>query len=140
MKELALGFSRENHTFPEHRGERVAAYVEAYMASHGCSLAEIAFRVRQDKRDLERLISQRSCGHRLEDALAGHFGWPFVEAVMAPVIDNTIEAEIARERAEIAAREERLSRLYRARQGYRTGPGLVDAEAGSRASSPGLGA
>lgn len=57
--------------------------------------------------------------------MAAYFGWPFVEAVMAPVIDSTIEAEIARERAEIAAREERIARLYRASTSTRVGPRLV---------------
>lgn len=140
MTELALGFSREIHTVPARRGERVAHWVETYMEAQGCSLGEVAFRVRQDKRDLERLLSQRSCGHRLEDALAAYFGWPFVEAVMAPVIDSTIEAEIAKERAEIAAREERLARLERASKGLRTGPRLVASEDRVGASSPRLGA
>lgn len=138
MTELALGFSREKHLLPEHRGERVARWVESYMDNHGCSLSEVAFRVRQDKRDLERLIVQRSCGHRLEDALARFFGWPFVEAVMAPVIDHSIEAEIAKERAEIAAREERLARLYRASKGTFVGPRLVPEEARALASPGGL--
>lgn len=128
MTGLEMGFSREKHTVPERRGERVAHWVESYIEAQGCSLSEVAFRVRQDKRDLERLLSQRSCGHRLEDAMAAYFGWPFVEAVMAPVIDSSIEAEIAKERAEIAAREERLSRLYRAAQGAHVGPRLVPAE------------
>jgi hypothetical protein len=128
MTELAVGFSREKHTLPERRGQRVAHWVETYIEVQGCSLSEVAFRIRQDKRDLERLLSQRSCGHRLEDALAAYFGWPFVEAVMAPVIDNSIEVEIAKERAEIAAREERLARLYRASQGAFVGPRLVSPE------------
>lgn len=135
MTETAMGFSRENHTLPDRRGERVAQWVKSYMDTQGCSPGEVAFRIRQDKRDVERLLSLKSCGHRLEDALAAYFGWPFVEAVMAPVIDSSIEAEIARERAEIAAREERLSRLYRARETYRAGPRLVDAESRSRPAS-----
>jgi len=135
MMGSALGFSSENHTLPERRGERVAQWVQSYMDAQGCSAGELAFRIRQDKRDVQRLLELKSCGHRLEDALASAFGWPFVEAVMAPVIDNSIEAEIARERAEIAAREERLSRLYRARESYRTGPRLVDAQDRSRSSS-----
>lgn len=123
-----MGFSREKTTIPGHRGERVAAWVEDYLAAQKCSLAEVAFRVRADKRDLQRLLQTKSCGHRLEDALAAYFGWPFVRAVMAPVIDTSIEAEIAREKAEIAAREDRLARLYRARDVGRPGPRLVDAE------------
>lgn len=122
------GFSSEKHTLPERRGERVAAWVLDYMKAQGCTASEVAFRIRQDKRDVERLLTLKSCGPRLEDALAAYFGWPFVEAVMAPVIESSIEAEIARERAEIAAREERLARLYRAREGNRDRPRLVSAE------------
>jgi hypothetical protein len=136
MRGQALGFSVNKTTVPAHRGERVAAWVNDYMNAQRCSVAELAFRINQDRRDLQRLIDTKSCGHRLEDALAGFFGWPFVEAVMAPVIDSSIEAEIAKERAEIAAREERLARLERARKGHRAGLRLVDAEAGPRASSP----
>lgn len=128
MTEVLVGFSRETTTVPEHRGKRVAAWVEDYMRAQKCSVGEVAFRVRADKRDLQRLLADKSCGHRLEDALAAYFGWPFVRAVMAPVIDTSIEAEIAREKAEIAAREERLARLYRARDEGRPGPRLVDAE------------
>ena len=117
MTGLSMGFSSEKHTLPERRGQRVAQWVEEYMAAQGCSVSEVAFRIRQDKRDVQRLLEQRSCGHRLEDALAAYFGWSFVEAVMAPVIEKSIEVEIAKERAEIAAREERLSRLYQAREG-----------------------
>lgn len=133
------GFSSEKTTLPERRGERVAAWVESYMKAQGCSVAEVAFRIRQDRRDLQRLMDVKSCGPRLEDALAAYFGWPFVEAVMAPVIETSIEAEIARERAEIAAREERLARLYRAREGRREGPRLVSAEERSWPASAGRG-
>lgn len=131
-----MGFSRKETTIPDHRGARVARWVEDYIAVQKCSVAEVAFRIRQDRRDVQRLLDTRSCGHRLEDALAAYFGWPFVEAVMAPVIDTSIEAEIARERAEIAAREERLARLERARTSTRTGLRLVNSEAGPGASPP----
>lgn len=119
----------ENLRLPERRGERVAAWVDDYMRAQGCTPGEVAFRIRQDKRDVERLLRDRSCGHRLEDALAAYFGWPFVRAVMAPVIEDSIGVEIAKERAEIAAREERLARLYRAREasGASSGPVLADA-------------
>ena len=120
-----MGFSSQKTTLPDHRGERVAAWVEDYIRVQRSSVSEVAFRIRQDKRDLQRLLDIRSCGHRLEDALAAYFGWPFVEAVMAPVIDTTIEAEIAKERAEIAAREDRISHLLRASQGHRPAPRLV---------------
>jgi hypothetical protein len=123
-----MGSYRTETTIPEHRGQRVAAWVEDYLKVQKCSVAELAFRIRQDRRDVQRLLDVKSCGHRLEDALAAYFGWVFVRAVMAPVIDNNIEAEIAREKAEIAAREDRLARLYRARDVGRPGPRLVDAE------------
>lgn len=133
-----MGFSRRNDTDPERRGERVARWVEDYMRVQGCGLAEVAFRIRQDKRDVQRLLGLRSCGHRLEDALAAYFGWPFVEAVMAPVIDDSIGAEIAKEEAEIAAREERIARLYRARESHRNRPRMVHSQGGAERSPPGL--
>lgn len=138
MTGLALGFSREKTTVPAHRGERISAWVRDRMNTEKVSVAEIAFRIQQDRRDLQRLLDTNSCGHRLEDALAAHFGWPFVRAVMAPVIDNAIEAEIAREQAEITAREDRLARLYRARDEGRPGPRLVNQKDGPRAASPGI--
>lgn len=138
MTGLAMGFSREKTTVPAHRGERIAAWLGDRIASEKTTVAEIAFRIRQDRRDVQRLLDTNSCGHRLEDALAAHFGWPFVRAVMAPVIDTEIEAEIARERAEIAAREARLARLYRARDEGRPGPRLVDPQGREGAASPGL--
>lgn len=133
----ARGFPDQKSSDPvARRGERVARWVEDYMAAAGCSLPEIAFRVRQDKRDLERLISQRSCGHRLEDALASHFGWPFVEAVMAPLIETRLGGEIAKERAEIAAREDRLARLYRAASPDHPAVRVVRSESRSFAPPP----
>lgn len=140
MTGLALGISRENNTLPARRGERVAQWVDNYMRAQGCSVSEVAFRIRQDKRDVQRLLDLKSCGHRLEDALAAYFGWPFVEAIMAPVVEPNIEAEIARERAEIAAREERLARLYRARESAFVAPRLVDAKDRPAASPNGRGA
>ena len=138
MTGLALGFSREKTTLPAHRGERIAAWVRARIDAEKTSVAELAFRIRQDRRDVQRLLDTKSCGHRLEDALAAHFGWSFVRAVMAPVIDNEIEAEIAREQAEIAAREDRIARLYRARDQGRPGPRLVDPQGRAGAPSPRL--
>lgn len=136
--EMALGFSGEKTTLPAHRGQRVAAWVEDYIAAQKCSVAEVAFRIRQDRRDLQRLLDTKSCGHKLEDALAAYFGWPMVEAVMAPVIDTSIEAEIAKERAEIAAREERIARLYRASTSTRSGLREVPEETRSAAPRAGL--
>jgi hypothetical protein len=134
MNGLAMGFSRDITTLPEHRGHRVARWVEDYMRAQGCSVSEVAFRIRQDKRDVQRLLDVKSCGHRLEDALAAYFGWPFVKCIMAPVIEPSIEAEIAKEEAEIAAREERLARLYRAREGAGVASRLADAK--DRAAAP----
>lgn len=130
-----MGFSTQKTTQPDHRGERVAAWVEDYIRVQRCSVSEVAFRIQQDKRDLQRLIDTRSCGHRLEDALAAYFGWPMVEAVMAPIIDSAIGVEIAKEVAEISAREDRLRHLLRASQGHRTTPRLVHPEDGA-ASAP----
>jgi len=59
---------------------------------------------------------------------------------MAPVIDDSIEAEIAREKAEIAAREERLARLYRAREVGSPTPRLVSSEDRFGSAPPRIGA
>lgn len=113
MMELAVGFTDKNDTVPA-RGERVALYIEAYLRTHpGLSLGELAFRLRADKRDLRRLLDQRSVGHRLEENIAAYFGDDFVEHVWRPVVGDgpsRRERELERERAEIAARRERLER------------------------------
>lgn len=100
------------------RGERVAAYVEEYLAYHGgLSISELAFRLRADKRDLQRLIRDRSVGHALEDALAAYFGRDFGEAVFGDLWGQGAskrEKELERERVELAARRERLERLREA--------------------------
>ncbi len=109
-----MGFLVENDSFPG-RGERVATWVEDYLRQHGLAVGELSFRLRADKRDIRRLLNERSCGSRLEDALAAYFGWPFIEAVFTPVVGAdpvaALEQEIERERAEIAARERRLARM-----------------------------
>lgn len=110
MGVMALGITDKSDSVPA-RGDRVATYLEDYMNSHpGLSLGELAFSLNADKRDLRRLLNDRSCGWRLEDALAGYFGDDFVEAVFRPVVGNRRERELERERAEIAARSERLQR------------------------------
>lgn len=100
------------------RGERVAAYVEEYLTYHGgLSISELAFRLRADKRDLQRLIRDRSVGHALEDALAAYFGRDFGEAVFGDLWGQGAskrEKELERERVELAARRERLERLREA--------------------------
>lgn len=111
MRAEALGFTDKNDTVPA-RGERVASYVEAYLKTHpGLSLGELAFRLRADKRDLRRLLNDRSVGHRLEDALAAYFGADFVDALFPMARGPSArEQELERERAEVAARRERLER------------------------------
>lgn len=131
MMESALGFYEQNSSLPvPPRGERVAKYVDDYLAVHrGLSLGELSFRLRADKRDMQRLIRDRSCGPRLEDALAAYFGPDFCEAVFGPLWGDgpsIREREIERERAEIAARNAHLDRLWEARR------------TGRPADSPGL--
>jgi len=144
MRALSVGIHDENDRLPL-RGERVAAWVEDYMRIHGLAIGELAFRIRGDKRDIRRLLNDRSCGSRLEDALASYFGWPFVEAVFTPVVGAdpvaALEKEIERERAEIAAREERLARLRSADRARGSVAGgmlrLVAEEGGARSPWPG---
>lgn len=113
MNQVSFGIMDQNSNVPA-RGDRVARYVEDYLRTHqGLALGELAFRLHADKRDLQRLIRDRSCGWRLEDALAAYFGPDFVDAVFAPVIGDgpsIRERELDRERAAIAARRERLER------------------------------
>lgn len=120
MRAEALGITDQISTVPS-RGERVAAYVENYLAAHrGLSVGELAFRLRADKRDLGRLLRDRSCGWRLEDSLAAYFGPDFVDAVFAAVLGDgpsIRQRELDRERAELNARNEALDRARRARQG-----------------------
>lgn len=109
-----MGFTNRKVSVPT-RGERVAAYVESYLAAHpGLSQSELAFRLHADKRDLNRLIRDRSVGHALEDALAAYFGRDFGEAVFGDLWGagaSKREKELSREIAELAARRERLERL-----------------------------
>lgn len=128
-----MGFTNQNSTVPA-RGERVAGYVESYLSNHsGLTLGELSFRLRADKRDLQRLIRDRSCGWRLEDALAAYFGPDFVDAVFAPVVGDgpsRREIELAREIAEMAARRQRLEReRQEARAEARAVRGLDDEQA-----------
>ena len=129
MRDLALGITDRNSNEPDPRGERVASFVDDYLKSHpGLSLGELAFRLRSDKRDLQRLVRDRSCGWRLEDQLAAYFGDLFVEAVFRPVIGDgpsRRERELDRERAEIAARKERLERDRAECRRFRSEPAPV---------------
>jgi hypothetical protein len=96
------------------RGERCATFVEDYLASHpGLSLGELAFRLKADKRDLQRLLRDRSIGHALEDSLHAYFGrivgeWVFGDLWGAG--PSARERELELEKASLAARRERLER------------------------------
>lgn len=123
MRADPLGFTDKNDNVPA-RGERVATYLETYLQAHGgLSVGELSFRLKVDKRDMRRLLQDRSCGWRLEDALAAYFGPDFVDAVFAPVVGrgpSIRERELDRERAEISARNERLERDRAARRQVRS--------------------
>jgi len=121
MQGLAMGYTFETVTEPEPLGERCAAYVEAYLAKHrGLSAGELAFRLKVDKRDLNRLLRDRSIGPRMQDRLGAYFGDPFIDAVhrdpLLPDGRSIREDELERERAELAARRERLERDRAARR------------------------
>jgi hypothetical protein len=126
MRAMTVGTNNRNSNEPEPRGERVARFLDNYLAAHpGLSLGELAFRLRADKRDVQRLVRDRSCGHRLEDALAAYFGRIFGEAVFGPLWGDgpsRREVELERERAEIAARRERLERDRIEARSFRSAP------------------
>lgn len=109
-----VGITNQKVSEPEPRGERVAKFVEDYLDAHkGLCIGELAFRLKADKRDLQRLVRDRSCGWRLEDALAAYFGDLFVDAIFKPVIGqgrSKREQELEREYAEIAELRERIER------------------------------
>jgi hypothetical protein len=113
MSEAMAGFYGEIPRL-SHLGSRVAKWLEA----HGYKASAVAIQTGLDKRDAQRVV-EGSCGPRAFDRLAQAFGWPFLEAVMAPVVGadplTALENEIERERNEIAARESRLARLRSAR-------------------------
>jgi hypothetical protein len=125
MKAMEQGCMYKNSNVPE-AGERVAAYVEDYLAKHrGLTLGELAFSLKADKRDLQRLVRDRSCGWRLAEGLAAYFGRDFVEALFGPIVGDgpsIREKELERERAEIAARRERLERSRQEVRGFRFDP------------------
>jgi hypothetical protein len=110
--EAARGFMVKNDRYPP-RGERIAAWVEQYMQRHGLNVGELAFKVGADKRDVRRLLNEKSCGPRLNDLLEWAFGHEFVDAVALATAGDRIaslEREIAHERARMAARESQLAR------------------------------
>lgn len=139
-----MGNYDRKSTEPEPRGERVAQYLDAYLSTHpGLSLGELAFRIKADKRDVQRLVRDRSCGWRLEDSLAAYFGADFVDAVFAPLVGSgpsKREIELDRERAAIAARRERLERDRQESRSFRSDPGplvrMVDQQDGGGRIQP----
>lgn len=120
MAEVAVGIMSQKVNFPA-RAERVARATEYFMRVRGLSVGEVAFAAQVDKRDLQRLLRDRSCGSRLEDDLAAYFGWDFTEMVMTPIhgADPTSarEAEIARHLQQAAALSARVARDRAARDG-----------------------
>lgn len=123
MTQVVVGFmermSRKPQAYPP-RGERIARWVQDYMARQRVAVAELAFRINVDRRDLTRLIRERSIGPRLNDALEEAFGCEFIDAVAAPVVGGdritVLEREIASEKARIAALDARLEREKTARR------------------------
>lgn len=117
MRGLAMGFTHQKVTVPG-KGERCAVYVESYLAAHpGLSLGELSFRIHADKRDLQRLLRDRSIGHALEDALHAYFGRDVGEAIYGDLWGRGAskrEKELSHEVAQLAARRERLERLREA--------------------------
>lgn len=114
----------------------------AWLEAQGWKASGLVMRTGLDKRDAQRVLDG-SCGVRAFDRLARAFGWPFLEAVMSPVVGadplTALENEIERERTEIAAREARLANLrsaHRARGAVGAGGlRLVGEEGWSWASS-----
>lgn len=125
MRPAIEGFMSKTVRYPA-RGERIAAWVEAYMRERGLGVGELAFRVKADKRDLNRLLRDRSCGPRLNDALEEAFQWDFIEQVATPVVGadpiTAREKELACERSELAARELHLQRLRAADRARSSAP------------------
>lgn len=135
------GFTVEKLILPP-RGERVAKFVEDYLAAHeGLSAPELAFRLHADKRDLERLLRDRSVGWRLEDKLAAYFGRIFIEALFPSEHfggRSFREQELARELAELEAINARLERERAARRTVAAAPSTVLRMVGHQGDGPGL--
>lgn len=128
----------EKSRFPS-RGERVAAWVEGFLKREGVSLCELAFKASVDKRDLQRLLRDRSVGHRLEDDLAAFFGQTFVDAVMAPVVGvhiTLLERQLEQRLAEAARLHEQVEREKRHGPGSAPGAALLRLVAGTTGASP----
>lgn len=112
MMGMALGTNNGKVSEPESKvGERAAKYVEDYLKVHGgLDLHQLAWRLTADKRDLQRLIRERSIGLRLLEKLFAYFGDDCRDTVFPPRRISIREVELERERAEVAARNERLER------------------------------
>lgn len=113
-----MGLQDRNDRFPA-RGERIASWVERYMQAHGLTVSELAFRVNADKRDVRRMLAERTCGSRLNDDLEAAFGWDFIEQVATPVVGadplTFREAQLEQHQAQVAAIHARLERERAAR-------------------------
>lgn len=125
MRAQLVGFTVKGDRYPS-RGERIASWVEDYMARTGTTVSEFAFRTRADKRDIRRLINEKSCGPRLNDALEEVFGYDFIDAVALPVVGDRItalEREVANERAKMAAKDAQIAREKALRTARAAAPG-----------------
>lgn len=113
MRAFDLGLQHQKVTEPD-PGKLAAEYISNYLAARGgLTVGELAFRLNVDKRDLQRLVREESCGLRLMRSIAFHFGDDFIEYVWRPIIGDgpsRRQRELDNERAEIAARAERLAR------------------------------
>lgn len=132
-----MGFTVKSDSIPP-RGERIAAWVEHYMREHGLSVSELAFKVGADKRDVRRLLSDRSCGPRLNDDLEAAFGWDFIEQVATPVVGadplTAREREVEQRLAQAAALHARIEREREVRaQAQAYVVGVAGAKAAPRA-------
>lgn len=111
------------------RGERIAAYVDDYLTvRRGMTLGELAFALRADKRDLQRLLREKSCGPRLEEDLHQYFGREFGEAIFGHLWGDgpsRRERDLERQRAEHAARRERIESERLECRRFRSDPGSL---------------
>jgi len=120
MGQALVGITDRSDRYPA-RGERIALWLDRYMRDTGLSVGEVAFKIKADKRDVRRLLSDRSCGPRLNDALEEAFGWDFIEQVATPVVGadpmTARERELERRLADAAALHARVEREHAIRKG-----------------------
>jgi len=114
-----------------HLGERV----RTFLAPLGLSEKELAIRASIDVRTA-RSAKEGSCGPSTFDALAGAFGWDFIEQVMTPCVGAdplaAREAELEQRLAEAAAVHARLERERAARRAVGRGDDRADLLPGPR--------